>query len=152
MANFAILIWLSFLGSDLELPQESLAGSEKSGVTFSEIAVSAAIHDIKQPCPRRVHYNEATDAPLMYRPHDMQEDCPVAIKLLAKTQEPIDERLLTMARNTRNLPERYRTVLVLIESATRMSCQFLKGWQNRKTLRNGILRGTRIATLSIHES
>jgi HEAT repeat protein len=81
-----------------------------------------SIDELKQPCPFRLHINESYPSGdersrygwVSYRPHDLYDDCAEAMDRLVKTTEPVEGRLLELARDE-SLPARYRAVWVLTQ-------------------------------------
>jgi HEAT repeat protein len=115
MGGFISLAVLSLLAPPIlpfpELPQ----GALRVRPTELTSAVEDALKQLELPCPPRGHLNE----PIRQGPcygfldSDMYEDCPDAMDLLANTREPIDDRLLELARNDKRLAARYRAAWVL---------------------------------------
>ncbi len=100
-----------------DLVPESLPPKEAAITT----AFDEAFEKLSLPCPERIHNNEG---PLFcheegsrfgYRPHDLYADCADEMDALARTREPVDERLLQVGNKGKDLPERYRAVWILIQ-------------------------------------
>jgi len=82
-------------------------------------AIDEAFKKLSLPCPDRSHINDAgfgqDGSRFMYRPHDMYDDCADEMDLLAKTRESVDDRLLRLGNEGKELPERYRAAWILIQ-------------------------------------
>ncbi len=112
MKRFPLVLFLALIS----LPPSS-ARTEPAKQTA--VTVEDKLKNLAGSCPERVHFNEPPDniegRRFVYRSFDMYNDCPDEMDALAKTPEPIDDRLLVMAEKGASLPERYRAAWVLIQ-------------------------------------
>jgi HEAT repeat protein len=118
MSQILIVFACLFLPPSSSRPDSSPPSLSVEESTFSA-ATEQAIDKLSLPCPERGHINECNlgdeDRHFGYRVYDMYDDCPDEIDLLARTKEPVDERLLALAGKGRELPERYRAAYILIQ-------------------------------------
>lgn len=85
-------------------------------------SVESALRELSAPPKHLVIINDintsssrAEGSRFVLRTTEIYNGCPDAMEALAKTKEPVDERLLKVAHETKDLPERYRAVWVLVQ-------------------------------------
>jgi HEAT repeat protein len=114
LAVFALMV-VPFDPTRPGLPPKPPRHMEKTPKT----ALDETFKKLSLPCPDRVHINDIPSreegSRFGYRPHDMYDDCADEMDALVRTREPVDERLLKLGIQGKELPERYRAAWVLIQ-------------------------------------
>jgi HEAT repeat protein len=84
-------------------------------------SVESALRELAAPVKPVARINDLYHAPgdvgsgFVWRQSDLRNGCEDALEALAKTNEPVDARLLKIAHESKELRERYRAVWVLVQ-------------------------------------